>query len=53
MVNRYSRSSQRKRKRRLPYGTCKLVVDRAEIVQAIYGSIQEFGAFNRPEWLDC
>jgi transposase-like protein len=53
VVNNYSRSSQRKRKRRLPYGTCKLVVYRTEIVQAIYGSIQEFAGFNRPEWLDC
>lgn len=52
-VNRYSRSSQRKRTNRLPYGTCKLVVHSTEILQAIYGSIQEFGGFNRPAWLDC
>jgi transposase-like protein len=52
-VNRYSRSSQRKRINRLPYGTCKIVVHSTEIVQAIYGSIQEYGGFNRPEWLDC
>lgn len=52
-VNRYSRSSQRKRTNRLPYGTCKIVVHSTEIVQAIYGSIQEYGGFNRPEWLDC
>jgi hypothetical protein len=24
-----------------------------EIVQAIYGSIQEFAGFDRPEWVDC
>ena len=53
VVNNYSRASQRKRKRRLRYGTCKLVVDSTEIVQAIYGAIQEFAGFNRPEWLDC
>ena len=53
MVNHYSRSSQRKRTNRLPYGTCKLVVHSTEIVQAIYGSIQEVGRFNRPEWLEC
>jgi len=52
-VNAYSRSSQRKRTNKLPYGTCKLVVNRTEIVQAIYGSIQEFAGFSRPEWLDC
>lgn len=52
IVNSYSRSSQKKRTNRLPYGTCKLVVHSTEIVQAIYGSIQEFGGFDRPEWLD-
>jgi hypothetical protein len=53
MVNHYSRSSQRKRTNRLPYGTCKLVVHSTEIVQTIYGSIQEFAGFCRPQWLDC
>jgi hypothetical protein len=52
-VNRYSRSSQRKRVNRLPYGTCKLTVHSTELVQAIYGSIQEFAGFSRPKWLDC
>jgi len=28
-------------------------VYRTEIVQAIYGSIQEFAGFERPEWIDC
>jgi creatinine amidohydrolase/Fe(II)-dependent formamide hydrolase-like protein len=36
----------------LPYGTCRLVVHSTEIVQTIYGSIQEYGGFDRPEWLD-
>ena len=53
VVNNSSRSSQRKRINRLPYGTCKLVVYSTEIVQTIYGSIQEFAGFNRPAWLDC
>ena len=53
MVNKYSRSSKRKRVNRLPYGTCKLVVHSTEIVQTIYGSIQEFAGFGRPRWLDC
>jgi transcriptional regulator with XRE-family HTH domain len=52
MVNHYSRSSQRKRTNRLPHGTCKLIVHSTEILQTIYGSIQELGGFNRPEWLD-
>ena len=33
--------------------TCKLVVNKTEIVQTIYGSIQEFAGFNRPHWLVC
>jgi len=53
MVNNYSRLSRRKRVNRLPYGTCKLVVHSTEIVQTIYGSIQEYAGFSRPAWLDC
>jgi hypothetical protein len=52
MVTHYSRSSQKKRLNRLPYGTCKLVVHSTEILQTIYGSIQELGGFSRPAWLD-
>jgi transcriptional regulator with XRE-family HTH domain len=52
MINNYSKHSQKKRKNKLPYGTCKLVVNSTLIVQTIYGSIQEYGGFDRPEWLD-
>jgi hypothetical protein len=52
-VNRYSRYSKKKRKNKLPYGTCRICVHSTEIVQAIYGSIQEFAGFDRPEWVDC
>jgi transcriptional regulator with XRE-family HTH domain len=51
-VNVYSKYSQKKRKNRLPYGTCELSVYSTRIVQTIYGSIQELGGFDRPEWLD-
>jgi transcriptional regulator with XRE-family HTH domain len=51
-VNTYSKYSEKKRCNKLPYGTCKLVVHSSKIVQTIYGSIQEYGAFERPEWLD-
>jgi hypothetical protein len=51
-VNVYSKYSQKKRTNKLPYGTCKLVVCDTRIVQTIYGSIQEYGGFERPEWLD-
>jgi transcriptional regulator with XRE-family HTH domain len=51
-VNRYSKYSQKKRTNKLPYGTCEVVVNSTGIVQTIYGSIQELGGFDRPEWLD-
>jgi transposase-like protein len=51
-VNVYSKYSQKKRRNLLPYGTCKVCVHRTQIVQTIYGAIQEYGGFERPEWLD-
>jgi hypothetical protein len=50
-VNRYSKYSLKKRTNRLPYGTARLIVHSTRIVQTIYGSIQEIGGFDRPEWL--
>ncbi|HEY8774290.1 MAG TPA: hypothetical protein VIM05_06960 [Gaiellaceae bacterium] len=52
MVNKYSRYSKRTRMNRLPHGTCRLTVHRTQVVQHIYGAIQEYGGFDRPEWLD-
>ena len=51
-VNVYSKHSARKRLNMLPYGTCRVSVGSTEIVQTIYGSIQELGGFDRPQWLD-
>jgi hypothetical protein len=50
-VNVYSKHSRKKRRNRLPYGTVRVCVHSTEIVQSIYGSIQEYGRFERPEWL--
>ena len=52
IVNNYSKYSQKKRKNKLPYGTCRVSVCRTQIVQTIFGAIQEYGGFDRPEWLD-
>lgn len=52
VVNLYSRSSKRKRIKKLPHGTCQLVVSRTAVLQSIYGSIQEYAGFERPAWLD-
>ena len=51
-VNVYSRYSKKKRTNRLPYGTCRLAVHSTQVVQHLYGAIQEYGGFERPEWLD-
>jgi hypothetical protein len=50
-VNVYSKHSQKKRRNKLPYGTVRVCVHSTEIVQSIYGAIQEYGGFERPEWL--
>ena len=36
----------------LPYGTARLAMHSTFIVQSIYGAIQEYAGFARPEWLD-
>ncbi len=50
IVNVYSKHSAKKRKNKLPYGTCKLVVGNTRVVQMLYGAIQELAGFDRPEW---
>jgi hypothetical protein len=50
-VNRYSKHSQKKRRNKLPYGTCRLVAWDTTVVQHIYGAIQEYGGFDREEWV--
>jgi hypothetical protein len=52
IINSYSKYSRKKRANKLPYGTCRLAVHSTRIVQTIYGSIQEYGGFERLEWLD-
>jgi hypothetical protein len=52
VVNVYSKYSSKKRRNKLPYGTCRVVVSRTSVVQSIYGAIQEYAGIDRPEWLD-
>jgi transcriptional regulator with XRE-family HTH domain len=51
-VNMYSKHSQKKRRNKLPFGTCRIAVSRTRLVQSIYGSIQEYAGFDRPGWLE-
>lgn len=52
IVNVYSKYSQKKRRNKLPYGTCKVAYNDTRTVQSIYGAIQEYAGFDRSEWLD-
>jgi transcriptional regulator with XRE-family HTH domain len=51
-VNTYSKYSKKKRRNRLPYGTCRVSVSKTQITQSVYGAIQEIGGFERPTWLE-
>jgi DNA-binding transcriptional ArsR family regulator len=50
-VNVYSKYSKKKRRNKLPYGTCRIAVHDTQLVQHIYGAIQEYAGFEREEWL--
>lgn len=51
-MNVYSKYSQKKRQNKLPYGTCRIAVCRTQVVQTIFGAIQEIGGFTRESWLE-
>jgi len=50
-VNRYSKYSTKKRQNKLPFGTCRITVCDTSLVQNLYGAIQEYGGFEREEWV--
>jgi transcriptional regulator with XRE-family HTH domain len=52
VVNRPSPASRFRRGHVLPYGTARLNVYSTFVVQSIFGAIQEYAGFERPEWLD-
>ena len=51
-VNRPSGASALKRGHVLPYGTARVSVCSVQVIQSIYGAIQEYAGIDRPEWLD-
>jgi hypothetical protein len=51
VVNKPSRASKRVR-RTLRYGTARVSVASTELVQSMYGAIQAYAGFDRPQWLD-
>jgi hypothetical protein len=52
IVNFYTRYSQKKRVASCPTARAHSSWHSTQIVQTIYGSIHEYGGFDRPEWLD-
>jgi hypothetical protein len=52
VVNRPSSASKRLKGNVLPYGTARLAVHSTDVIQSIYGAIQEYAGIDRPEWLD-
>ncbi len=51
IVNAQPRSSQQKG-RKLLYGVCALTVHKTQLVQHVYGAIQEYTGIDKPEWLE-
>ena len=51
-VNSLPSSSKAKSKTRHIYGVCRIEVNRTDIVQRIFGAIQQYGGFSQEEWLD-
>lgn len=49
--NQYPSSSKKKNTKKSEWGTCTLTVCSTEIVQEIFGAIQEFGQFINEKWL--
>ena len=49
--NVYRKKGGLSRRNRLKNGVCGIRIDNTEMVQHIYGAIQEYGGFNNPDWL--
>jgi transposase-like protein len=50
-VNRQP-SSSKQAGRKLPHGVCAVHISSTELVQNVYGAIQEYAGIDKPEWLD-
>ena len=49
--NTYFKVGSNSRNNRLTNGICGIRVESTELVQQIYGAIQEYGGFDKPDWL--
>lgn len=44
--------SSQQQGRKITYGTCEIAVHSTQLVQHVYGAIQEYSGIDNPEWLD-
>ena len=51
-INAKPTSSSGRKRNKLPYGVATVSVQSTELVQHIYGAIQEYAGFDNPAWLD-
>jgi hypothetical protein len=51
-INPLPTSSSGRKKNKLPFGVATLSLGDTQIVQHIYGAIQEYAGFEEPRWLD-
>jgi len=51
-LNQFTKRGSAERINKMSYGVCGLRVNRTDLVQQIYGAIQEYAGFDRPEWVD-
>jgi hypothetical protein len=52
IINNLPKSSKSVKVNKLEYGTARITVCKTEIVQEIFGAIQEFGNFTNEKWLN-
>ena len=51
-INSKPTSSSGRKRNKLPYGVATVRVHSTELVQHIYGALQEYAGFDNPDWLD-
>lgn len=51
IVDNFPTSSSGKKKGKIPYGVLQIKIYSTEVVQHIFGAIQEYGNFSNPKWL--
>jgi hypothetical protein len=51
-INHFPTSSSGRRAHKLPYGVCAIAIYSTQLVQHVFGAIQEYSDVDEPDWLD-